>query len=195
MSWAVESQPWQSGDKLMLRIHQDPCARGAVANPGSNPGLMEDCKVLLDLQDELAGTATLNWSVDTAMSSWDGISIGDAPRRVIRVNLEDSSLGGVIPAALGDLTGLQDLCLDGNQLTGEIPPRTRQPDQSLCPVLGPEPVDGRDPAGTWQPAGPGGPVPVQQPAYREHPAGGGEPGGAAAAVDHQQPVHGGAPVS
>ena len=94
----------------------------AVPNPTANAGLVADCKALLGLQSDLAGTATLNWSADLVMSSWDGISIGDAPRRVIRVNLENSSLGGVIPAALGGLTGLQDLWLDGNQLTGEIPP-------------------------------------------------------------------------
>ena len=56
------------------------------------------------------------------MSDWSGISIGDAPRRVIGVKLNNSSLGGVIPAALVDLAMLQDLWLGGNQLTGEIPP-------------------------------------------------------------------------
>ena len=39
LSWTVTSQPWQSGDKLMLRVHQDPCARGAVPRPGLEPGL------------------------------------------------------------------------------------------------------------------------------------------------------------
>ena len=94
----------------------------AVANPASNTGLVADCKTLLGLQSELAGTATLNWSADLAMSDWRGIAIGDAPRRVIGVKLGNSGLGGVLPAALGDLTGLEDLWLNRNQLTGEIPP-------------------------------------------------------------------------
>ena len=93
----------------------------AVSNPTSNPGLVADCKTLLGLHSALAGTATLNWSADLAMSAWRGISIGDAPRRVIGMNLRSSGLGGAIPAALGDLTGLEDLWLNRNRLTGEIP--------------------------------------------------------------------------
>ena len=94
----------------------------AVANPTSNTGLVADCKTLLGLQRALAGTAALNWSADLAMSDWRGIAIGDASRRVIGVKLGNSGLGGVLPAALGDLTGLEDLWLNRNQLTGEIPP-------------------------------------------------------------------------
>ena len=93
----------------------------AVPNPTSNPGLVSDCKTLLGLKSALAGTGTLNWSADLAMSEWRGISVGDAPRRVIEMKLQSSGLGGIIPAALGELTGLQDLWLGRNQLTGEIP--------------------------------------------------------------------------
>ena len=99
------------------------CSSGtAVPSPTANTGLVEDCKTLLDLKSELAGTGTLNWSGDLAMSDWSGISTGGTPKRVIGVKLKNSGLGGVIPAALGDLAQLQDLWLGGNQLTGEIPP-------------------------------------------------------------------------
>ena len=94
----------------------------AVSNPTANPGLVSDCNTLLGLQSALAGAGALNWSADLAMSDWSGISTGGTPNRVIGVKLKNSSLGGVIPAALGDLTKLQDLWLGGNQLTGEIPP-------------------------------------------------------------------------
>ena len=100
----------------------DTCDSGtAVPNPTSNLGLVSDCETLLVLKSALAGTGRLNWSADLAMSEWRGISISDAPRRVIGVKLQSSGLGGIIPAVLGELTGLQDLWLDRNQLTGEIP--------------------------------------------------------------------------
>ena len=107
---------------VTVRVPKNCSSGTAVSNPTSNTGLVSDCKTLLGLKDELAGTGSLNWSGDLAMSDWSGISIGDAPRRVIGVKLNNSSLGGVIPAALGDLAKLQDLWLGGNQLTGEIPP-------------------------------------------------------------------------
>ena len=101
----------------------DTCDGGtAVTNPASNTGLVADCETLLGLKSALEGTGSLNWSASLAMSEWSGISVSDAPRRVIGVKLKNSGLGGVIPAALGDLVKLQDLWLGGNQLTGEIPP-------------------------------------------------------------------------
>ncbi len=99
------------------------CDSGAaVANPGRNPGLVSDCKTLLGLQVALPGTGGLNWSADLAMSEWRGVSLSDPPRRVWVLQLRNSGLQGVLPAALGDLAGLEELWLDGNQLTGEIPP-------------------------------------------------------------------------
>ena len=93
----------------------------AVSNPSDNPSLVSDCKVLLDLQDELAGTATLNWSVDTAMSSWDGVTLGGTPSRVTGLNLRGSGLTGVLPAEMGLLGGLESLRLGYNDLRGPIP--------------------------------------------------------------------------
>ena len=121
LSWTVTSQPWQSGDKLMLRIHQDPCARGAVANPRSNPGLVADCLTLLILRNYLAGTASLNWSAESAMTAWDGVAISGTPKRVTRLDLGRKGLTGVIPPDLGGLAELENLDLDDNQLSGLIP--------------------------------------------------------------------------
>ena len=40
LSWPVASQPWRSGDKLMLRIREAPdCSTGAVTDVSANPGL------------------------------------------------------------------------------------------------------------------------------------------------------------
>ena len=79
---------------------------------------MRGCMALLAAKDTLRGTATLNWSVDTAISSWDGITTGGTPSQVTRVELDGESLTGSIPAGLGKLTRLRELLLDGNALSG-----------------------------------------------------------------------------
>ena len=92
---------------------------GAVA--ASAPDLAGDCAVLLDLHDQLTGSATLSpaWSVTTAIGSWQGITIRDS--RVGDLELARSSLDGTLPAELGQLSGLTELYLNSNQLTGTIP--------------------------------------------------------------------------
>ena len=93
----------------------------AVPNPGSNPDLVSDCRTLLGLQSALSGTATLNWSAELSMSSWDGITLRGTPQRVTRLSLEREGLTGSIPAAIGDLAGLESLRLRHNSLMGNIP--------------------------------------------------------------------------
>ena len=100
LSWTVASQPWQSGDQLMLRIRKG-CGGGtAVTNPGANPGLVSDCEALLSARDTLRGTATLDWAVTTAIGGWEGITTGGIPARVTRLELPDEGLDGSIPAEL-----------------------------------------------------------------------------------------------
>ena len=98
------------------------CANGTViTDPGSNRGLVYDCEVLLAVKDTLRGTATLNWSVDTAIASWDGVSVIGTPGRVRGLDLSDEELNGIIPGELGDLYELTVLDLSSNSLTGDIP--------------------------------------------------------------------------
>ena len=122
LSWSVGSQPWEDGDELMLRVGRGPCWNDtAVPNPADNPGLMRDCFNLLAAKDTLRGTATLNWSVDTAISDWDGVRALGSPSRVTEVILISKSLTGTIPPDLARLDALEFLWLNYNQLTGEIP--------------------------------------------------------------------------
>ena len=98
------------------------CVNGTViSDPGSNRGLVNDCEVLLAAKDTLRGTATLNWSVDTAIASWDGVSVIGTPGRVRGLDLSDEGLDGAIPGELGDLYELTALDLSDNSLTGDIP--------------------------------------------------------------------------
>ena len=98
------------------------CTNGtAVATPNDNRGLVRDCETLLAAKDGLRGTATLDWSTSTAVSSWEGITTSGTPSRVTELDLASESLTGSIPAGLGSLFELTTLDLSSNQLTGDIP--------------------------------------------------------------------------
>ena len=96
---------------------------GAVSDAANNPGLVSDCETLLAARDALGGTATLNWSADTPIASWDAVTVSGTPRRVTRIDTsgENLNLSGSIPAGLGGLSSLTNLRLSNNQLTGPIP--------------------------------------------------------------------------
>ena len=99
------------------------CASGtAVTNPGTNRGLVHDCEALLEAKDTLRGTASLDWSTGSAISSWEGVTTGGTPSRVTKMELGNESLSGSIPPALGTLFELTYLDLSSNSLTGDIPP-------------------------------------------------------------------------
>ena len=103
------------------------CENGtAVPNYASEPGLVQDCDRLLALRDTLAGTGTLNWSADSVVTSWTGVTVGGTPQRVTDLSLASSGLTGQLSGLVGDLTGLTELRLNGNTLTGGIPSKLGQ---------------------------------------------------------------------
>ena len=116
--------PASNVDNATTDTQQDTsaCATGgAVPDAADNPGLVSDCEALLAGKDTLVGTGTLNWSADVSMVNWDGVSVGNSPTRVLRLNLAENQLTGEIPPELGGLSFLTGLWLSENQLTGEIP--------------------------------------------------------------------------
>ena len=99
-----------------------PRCGSAVANHAANPGLVQDCMVLLAAKDELRGTRSLNWSESLAIADWDGVKTTGTPARVTQVRLVARRFTGTIPSSLGKLPALTRLFLNGNELTGTIPP-------------------------------------------------------------------------
>ena len=98
------------------------CENGtAVPDPADNRGLVDDCVALLLVRDPLAGEATLDWGPDRPITSWEGITIGGDPRRVVALSLPSRGLSGHLPPRLGRLLGLRDLRLSDNRLGGPIP--------------------------------------------------------------------------
>ena len=107
------------------------CSAGSVVpEPEANPGLVHDCEVLLSVRDRLAGGVELDWSDNTPIGEWEGITLGGEPSRVHRLILPgyDQSgivrdrLMGTLPPELGGLAELSTLVLSLNYLNGSIPP-------------------------------------------------------------------------
>ena len=151
---------------VTVRITETCDSGTAVPNPAGKPGLVADCKTLLGLQSALAGTAPLNWSADRAMDTWDGFLWGGTPRRVTRLVLERKELTGSIPAAVGDLAGLQDLRLMLQRADREDPRHFGRFDEPGRPEAEQQPVDRTDPAGDRGTDEPGACVSVFQCPYR-----------------------------
>lgn len=55
----------------------------------------------------MAGTATLNWSFDTPIALWEGVTTRGEPRRVMELDLTNRAMNGKIPAELGDLANME----------------------------------------------------------------------------------------
>ncbi len=59
------------------------CTNGTVIpSPADNRELVKDCETLLAAMDPLRGTAALNWSTGTALTSWTGVTTSGTPTRV-----------------------------------------------------------------------------------------------------------------
>ena len=108
-------------DTATVTINVSSRCVGGGAAPASNPGLVSDCEVLLDLKDNLRGTGTLNWSATLAIASWDGVGINETSNRVTTLNLQNKSLNGYLSSHVGDLSELSYLNISSNRLYSSIP--------------------------------------------------------------------------
>ena len=106
---------------LSARPMTSACVTGGAVTDRTNAGLIYDCETLIEARDTLAGRATLNWSSDTDITTWDGIYLSGEPRRVTNLIIRRGELNGAVPASLGRLDMLVELNLHSNELTGSLP--------------------------------------------------------------------------
>ena len=106
------------------------CDNEVVANPRRAPGLVEDCRILLEARAVMGGVITLDWAFDRPLHDWEGVTLAGSPPRVAALRLRERGLEGNVPAALGQLPELRVLDLGDNRLQGGIPPAL-----SLSPAL------------------------------------------------------------
>ena len=108
------------------------CSAGVILpDPESNPGLVQDCEVLLSIRDQLAGDTELSWDESTPIAEWEGVFVGGEPARVVVLAFEsvsilsgrpEDALSGTLPPELGRLSELLRLDLTSHYLSGGIPP-------------------------------------------------------------------------
>ena len=83
----------------------------------------EDRAVLVEFYNATNGpnwADNTNWNTSAPLDQWYGVTT-DASGRVTRLVLQGNQLSGSIPPSLGSLLNLQELRLNGNQLSGPVP--------------------------------------------------------------------------
>ena len=102
------------------------CSQGEIVPaPDDNPGLVQDCELLLKIRNTLAGEANeLRWNRTTRIRHWTGVRLGGDPLRVTEIVLNRgvATVNGVIPPEIGELTALKELKIVRTQISGGIPP-------------------------------------------------------------------------
>ena len=113
------------GTRPLLHHPPDPaiCSAGVVVpEPETNPGLVEDCRVLVRVWDHaVAPKRVPGWDAGKPIAEWTGVDVYGDPPRVRGLTLPRDMLTA-IPPVLGDLTMLEELWLYSNDLTGPVPP-------------------------------------------------------------------------
>ena len=138
--WVLAAVPWDGSDESVLvriadgrLVAANPpqtnaaddaaqCANDTVVpNAGRNPGLVQDCRVLLGVRDTLAGNSVLHWHADSPITQWPGVMV-DGGRVSGIVSVPGIQLSGTLPPDLNNLSQLEVLNLEDNELHGSLPP-------------------------------------------------------------------------
>ncbi len=122
---AVESEPTQeSADPEEATDEPRPAATRRILLTFGPTSTATDREALVALYNATDGPNwddNENWTSDAPLGEWDGVSISD-DGRVTGLFLNGNQLSGEIPPELGNLANLKRLDLYLNDLTGEIPP-------------------------------------------------------------------------
>ena len=110
-----------SGDAPTATDAPEPAT--ATAPPAASGSAETDREALVALYNATDGEnwdESDNWLSDAPLGEWAGINTDD-DGRVTVLNLEGNGLSGEVPPELGSLSNLSWLMLNGNGLSGEIP--------------------------------------------------------------------------
>ncbi|KAL3641394.1 hypothetical protein CASFOL_016362 [Castilleja foliolosa] len=82
-----------------------------------------DQNALLAFKNTITWNSMLakNWSSNTSVCNWIGVSCGTKHQRVISLDISDFALSGTLSPHLGNLTFLRSLNISSNNFTGPIP--------------------------------------------------------------------------
>ena len=110
---------------------QAACSVGyVVPEPDANPGLVQDCEVLISLRETLFPEHDSNWNPGTLIGQWVGVTLeGESPRVTVLEMPQhrwDPQSRRKIPLDLRALSQLHTLILGYNNYTGHIPPELLQ---------------------------------------------------------------------
>ena len=143
-SWDGQLEPWQAPRPFDSKLLDACRTRGAVPDPASNPGLVDDCAALLALWTRTTDFEYANWFRPRLLGEWAGVGLGGTPPRVHELRLADRWLSGrdaralrwltelrrlelsefglsYIPRELGQLELLEELRLARSHLRGRVP--------------------------------------------------------------------------
>ena len=116
----------------------------------STENLKTDCRALEALYNSAGGAdwkSSANWKIDDSLDQWHGITVSGG--RVSEIKLYKNQLTGTLPSDIANLSGLIDLDLGINSLSGDIP------DLGSLDSLKFLYLDGNNLGGTMQPVGVG----------------------------------------
>jgi LRR receptor-like serine/threonine-protein kinase FLS2 len=89
------------------------------------PNIITDQSALFALKAQISydphNVLTHNWSTNTSVCNWIGITCGFRHRRVIALNLSYMSLIGTIPPHVGNLSFLVSISIENNSFHGSLP--------------------------------------------------------------------------
>ncbi|XP_047961854.1 LRR receptor-like serine/threonine-protein kinase EFR [Salvia hispanica] len=89
----------------------------------TTPNYTNDQQSLISFKNSLTSNPNSlnNWSTNTSICEWTGVSCGPRHQRVTALNVSGLSLRGTLAPHLGNLTFLRSLDISSNNFTGSIP--------------------------------------------------------------------------